>query len=123
MESIFSTVPQKDYLNFGDNVPQAVVDLLSLSIKDVAKMTDVAESSVRFDTKIPKSVKVRLEEIGVICQLVAEHFTGDIKKTQTWFQTTNPFLGNWSPRDLIRIGKYKKLMQFILDADGEKRRA
>jgi hypothetical protein len=33
-----------------------------------------------------------------------------------WFQTKNPLLGNISPRDMIRYGRYEKLRRFIMNA-------
>jgi len=66
-------------------------------------------ASVRFDQKIPKEVLDRLKEIANICGLVAQFFGGDIAKTALWFKTVNPLLGNISPRDMIRYGRYEKL--------------
>jgi hypothetical protein len=41
-----------------------------------------------------------------------------------WFKTPNPLLGDIAPRDMIRIGRFKKLRQFILQAlsENEKRK-
>jgi hypothetical protein len=113
--TLFDTVHEKDYLKFGDNSASNVVKFLKFSKSEVANLTGVTANSVRYDEKIPVEVKDRLEEIAVICQLVAKHFKGNADKTALWFRTTNPFLGGVSPRDMIRIGKYKKLMQFIMD--------
>ena len=37
-------------------------------------------------------------------------------KTKLWFQTPNPMLGNVSPRDMIRLGRYNKLVRFVTQA-------
>jgi hypothetical protein len=89
---------------------------LELRKPDVAKIAGVAPSSVRFDQKIPKDVLDRLMEIANICGLVAQFFEGDVAKTALWFRTKNPLLGNISPRDMIRYGRYEKLRRFVMDA-------
>ena len=47
---------------------------------------------------------------------LANEFFQDDVKTKLWLQTPNPMLGNTSPKDMIRVGRYKKLMQFVSDA-------
>ena len=54
-------------------------------------------------------------EIGIICELVAGYFDGDIQKTYLWFTVPNPILG-MSPRDMIRYGRYRKLLRFVKSA-------
>jgi hypothetical protein len=116
---LFKTVPEHDYLNFWPGSqfdPQHVVRFLELSKPDVAKIASVAPSSVRFDQKIPRDVLERLTEIANVCGLVAQFFQGDVAKTSLWFRTKNPLLGNISPRDMIRYGRYEKLRRFVMDA-------
>ena len=116
---LFRTIPEHDYLNFWPGSqfdPQRVVRFLEFSKADVAKIASVAPSSVRFDQKIPKDVLERLMEIANICGLVAQFFQGDVAETALWFNTKNPLLGNISPRDMIRYGRYEKLRRFIMDA-------
>jgi len=57
----------------------------------------------------------RLGEIANICEIVANHFRGDIKKTSLWFQIPNPILGTISPRDMIRVGLYRKLLNIVTE--------
>jgi hypothetical protein len=33
-----------------------------------------------------------------------------------WFKVPNPLLGDVAPRDMIRFGRYKKLLKFIQSA-------
>jgi hypothetical protein len=87
-----------------------------LSKSDLSKLAGVAISSVRFDANIPVPVADRLREIANIANLVAEFFGGDAKKVGLWFELTNPMLGNISPRNMIRAGRYKRLLSFVLDA-------
>jgi hypothetical protein len=117
--TLFGTVPDRDYLGFwADQTLKAreVADFLDLDKPTVAKLAQVAPASVRFDQKIPKEVLERLQEIANICGLVAQFFGGDIAKTAIWFRTKNPLLGDISPRDMIRYGRYEKLRRFIMNA-------
>jgi len=117
--TLFSTVPDRDYLGFWANQvlnAREVVQFLDLDKRDVAKLAGVAPASVRFDQKIPKEVLDRLKEIANICGLVAQFFAGDVAKTALWFKTVNPLLGNISPRDMIRYGRYEKLRRFVMSA-------
>lgn len=117
--SLFANVPRTDYLHFGQGPnfnPKAVTELLGLKKQDVSKIAQVAESSVRYDQEIPHKVRERLEEIGSIINLVAGVFDGDTHKTALWFRTSNSMLGDITPRDMIRLGRYDKLRKFIISA-------
>ena len=117
--TLFDTVAKKDYLGFwADQTLKAreVAQFLELDKRDVAKLAGVAPASVRFDQKIPREVLDRLQEIANICGLVAQFFAGDVAKTALWFKTLNPLLGNISPRDMIRYGRYEKLRRFVMSA-------
>ena len=119
---LFRSVRDRDYLGFwADQTLKAreVAEFLQLKKPDVAKVAGVAPASVRFDQKMPREVHERLEEIANICALVAEYFEGDVAKTALWFRTRNPMLGDISPRDMIRFGRYAKLRQFVMDALNE----
>jgi hypothetical protein len=126
MPSIFSTVPDKDYLGFdsGSTIDfQKVVKFAGLEKKDVSRATGIPVSSVRYEEeKIPRELKDRLTEWANLFNLVAGYFNGDAKKTSLWFKMTNPLLGNITPRDMIRIGRYKKLVSFVLNSLNENRR-
>ena len=116
---LFANVPSKDYLGFwADQTLQAktVADFMDLDRREVARVAGVSSASVRWDQKIPREVLDRLTEIAVVCSLVAQFFEGDVIKTKLWFQTRNPLLGNLSPRDMIRYGRYEKLRRFVMDA-------
>jgi hypothetical protein len=96
-----------------------VVKKLDFKTQDVALATGVSRSSVRFDKKIPREVGQRIAEWGNLLNLVAHHFNGDLDKTILWFTLPNPLLGNFAPRDMIRIGRYKKLYKFIMNSLSE----
>jgi hypothetical protein len=117
--NLFSTVPAKDHLGFWANQildPHRVAKFLSLDKREVARIADVSPASVRWDHKIPQEVLEHMTAIAVICALVAQFFEGDATKTQLWFQTKNPLLGNISPRDMVRYGRHDKLRRIVLDA-------
>lgn len=59
------------------------------------------------------------DELTVLCQQVVGFFEGDVGKTALWFRLPNPLLGDISPRDMIRYGRYAKLQQFVMDALAE----
>ncbi len=117
--TVFNNVPTHDYLGVlrGDNESsKKVVDFLKFKKEELARATGVAKSSIRYDERMPVELAERLQEIGVICSLVAEYFKGDIEKTALWFRLKNPLLGDISPRDMIRAGRYEKLVKFIQNA-------
>ena len=46
-----------------------------------------------------------------------QHAFGNVaKKTALWFTTKNPLLGDMTPRDMIRFGRYDKLRRFVIGA-------
>lgn len=92
-----------------------VRDFANLSNTDISRIAGVARTSVRFDDKVPVEVLEHMENIANVCNLVFEYFQDDVK-TKLWLQTPNPLLGNTSPKDMIRVGRYKKLLQFVTDA-------
>lgn len=124
--SIADHMARADLLGLSDDGHtnyKKVADLLQLSKEDLAKMADVKKASVRFDANIPQPVAQRLREIANIANLVAEYFSGDAHKVSLWFELANPMLGNMSPRNMIRAGRYTKVLNFILDARDAERAA
>ncbi|HVE44068.1 MAG TPA: hypothetical protein VNC84_02905 [Gammaproteobacteria bacterium] len=116
---LFRTSPQ-DYLHFFDESAfvdgEKVVRFLRYKKEDVAVATNVPLSSVRYDEKkMPVELRERLTEWATALNLVAGFFHDD-KKTIIWFFMPNPLLGGMSPRDMIRVGRFKKLLNFIQTA-------
>ena len=120
---LFSNVAKSDplsfYSNHGLKSPKEVARFLELNDKDISKMAGVSKASVRWDDRIPDSVLKRVNEIANVCSLVAGFFDGDPQKTGLWFHTPNPMLGNITPRNMLRFGRYKKLMEFVVGALNE----
>ena len=115
---LFNTVSRRDSLHFwqGNALDyQRVREFTGFEASDIARMSGVAKSSVRYDAKAPKEVREHLENIANICNLVFQFFQDDVK-TKLWLQTPNPMLGNVSPRDMLRFGRYAKLLRFITQA-------
>lgn len=116
---IFNTVSRSDELglisrgkvNYG-----AVAGLLELDNNALSKVGGVSKKSVRLDDRIPRELASRLDEIANICNLVADYFDGDVARTALWFKIPNPMLGNISPRDMIRYGRYRRLRKFVVES-------
>lgn len=120
--ALFSTSP-KDYLGLFDQnalVDAAkVVKLLKYKREDVSTATNVPLIRVQYEEKkIPIELRERLTEWATALNLVANFFN-DRNKTIIWFSIPNPLLGGMSPRDMIRVGRFKKLFNFIQTALGE----
>lgn len=125
--SLFQTVPKKNY--FFDSLSkekpeefQNVARFFEFKNEDVAKATDISRASVRYDDKMPDELQERLREWAIVVNLVAEFFDGNLDRTVQWFRMPNPLLGYMSPRDMIRVGRFKKLLKFISTAIEEGRR-
>jgi hypothetical protein len=115
---LFDSVPP-DHMGFGygDSFkPKDVPDMLRFNKQDVSRIASVSVKSVRYDDNIPEAVRDRLEEIANTINMVAARFNGDVDKTAAWFRTQNPLLGDVSPRDMIRLGRYERLRKFIINA-------
>src|ERR1700683_4945992 len=109
--NLFNTVPKEDRLALftsGHTDYQKVVRLLNFSKSDVARASNIPSISVRYDGKIPKDLADRLQEWAIALSMVAQYFR-DEHKTILWFKTPNPLLGNITPRDMIRVGRSRKL--------------
>jgi len=117
IDQLGGTVPQTNYLHlFTGNTAKNVVNFLELDASDISRSIGISKKSVRYDDKIPKELMLRLQEIAVVCELVAIYFDGIEKKTALWFRIKNQALGGLAPRDMIRFGRFKKLEKFIRNA-------
>lgn len=122
MPQLIENIAKKDYLGF---LPKSgeqpnykrVTDFLDLDKAATAKIARVAKASVRYDAKIPRDLADRLEQIANIVNRVAVLFDGDMQKTALWFRTPNPMLGDVSPRDMLRMNRFKRLAKFVAEAE------
>lgn len=119
-----ATVPEDCFSLYEKSKIQAnrVVRYLDFKKEDVSKAAGVPLSSIRYDHKIPKELENRMREWALLINLVGNHFSGDEHKTLQWIVTMNPLLGNLSPRDMIRFGRFKKLLKFVVNALEENQR-
>lgn len=116
---LFNTVNRTDPLNFWSNHGldyNRVTDFLDFDKNELSKIAGISKQSVRLDERIPKALKDRLDQLANICAHVAVFFDGDPERTALWFKTSNPMLGEISPRDMIRFGRYKKLMNIVMQS-------
>ena len=103
----------------GSNIRgEEVVKLLKYKKREVSQASGVRLNSIRYDAKMPQKLEERLREWAIAINLVAGFFK-DADKTILWFYTPNPLLGEQTPRDMIRIGRSKKLIKFIRNALSE----
>lgn len=117
--AVFETVPTTRSLDFYDKgglAPKKVAEFLDLTKDEMAEAVGVPKGSVRYDERIPSDVHRYFLELASACEMVAEVFKGDSVKTEMWFHTRNPMLGNVTPRDMIRLGRFGKLIRFIQNA-------
>src|SRR5438270_260553 len=95
--ALFDTIPKSDHLALfpqGNTDYERVVRLLDFKKKDVARASDIAVGSVRYDhPKMPRELEDRIREWAVALNLVAQFFK-DEQKTVLWFKTPNPLLGD-----------------------------
>lgn len=118
---LFDNVPKSDPLNFGLNEDDGldykeITNFAGFDKNELSKLAGISKQSVRTDKNIPNALRERLQEIAIICTLVAEYFDGDAKKTAIWFNTPNPSLGDISPKKMVRLGRSNKLIKFIAEA-------
>lgn len=115
---LFNTVPD-DFLQFGHGSSfdaKRVPVFLGLKKDDVSRLAAVSVKSVRYDEAIPEQVRERLEEIVSTINMVVQVLGGDTNKTKVWFCARNPMLGDVSPLDMIRLGRYERLRKFTINA-------
>ena len=117
---IFNNLPQDKFKLFkGNSVKgEEIVKILDWKRREVSQASGVKSSAIRYDARMPQELKERMREWATVINLVAEFFD-DKDKTMRWLFTSNPFLGEQTPRDMIRLGRSKKLIKFIRSALSE----
>jgi len=121
---LFKNIPNKDYMHLfsaDEVIGSRVAEILKYKKEDISVATKVPLSSVRYDNKMSHELKTWLTEWAIAINLVAEFFN-NVEKTTLWFSTPNPLLGDMSPRNMIKVGRFQKLLKFIQTALDENRR-
>ncbi len=49
----------------------------------------------------------------LVCRLMMDYFDGDIDMTNSWLQTSDPFLRYVSPIILMRSGLHENVLHFV----------
>jgi hypothetical protein len=125
VQSLFHSIPEKDHCNlFSGTQPNAkkVMNMLHFSKDDLAVATGFSARKIRLDERMQAEIENRIREWALAINLVAGFFK-DINKTILWFQTPNPLLGNVSPANMIKMGRFGKLLRFIQTAREESRKS
>jgi uncharacterized protein (DUF2384 family) len=116
--ALFNNAPEDVLHLFEGDVPNTkkIGQLLEFSKNDIADATGIPKASIRFDgPRIPQELLVRMREWAVALNLVASFFN-DPKKTVLWFHTPNSMLGYIKPADMIRVGRFDRLLVYIQQA-------
>lgn len=117
--AIYQTVPQRlppVLFTEGQADLRKTADFLRFPSSEFARLIGTPRKAVRLDARTAEVIRVRLTEIATICALVMDFFGGDLDKTCLWFTTRNPLLGNISPREMIRLGLYRRVLRFVQEA-------
>jgi hypothetical protein len=116
---IFKVILQTDDLRLfkktGKPDYDMVKDILGYTKQDISIASGVPFGSIRFDGKVPTKLTERFIEWASAITLVHSFFK-DETKTMLWFKVPNPMLGDVAPRDMIKVGRFKKLQKFIQTA-------
>ena len=113
---IFNTVPQNDVFglyNKGKIQYKEVANTLKFNRKQISKASRIAVSSVRYENnKIPEKLKTFLANMAWLLY-VTHTYLKDKNKVIQWIETPNPICGGFSPKDMICMGQYKKLVRIV----------
>lgn len=113
---IFNTVPKNDVFGFYDKGRinyKKIAYTLDFSRKEISKATRVAISSVRYEeNKIPDKMKEFLTIMAWLLEVTYKHFKNK-DKVILWLKSPNPICGGFSPKDMICMGQYKKLIKIV----------
>ena len=116
---IFKVILQTDDLRLfkktGKPDYDKVKDILGYTKQDISIASGVPFGSIRFDGKVPAELTERFIEWATAITLVHSFFKNETK-TMLWFKVPNPMLGDVAPREMIKVGRFRKLLNFIQSA-------
>ena len=113
---IFNTVPKNDVFGFyeeGRIKYKEIAKTLDLKRHDISRATRVSIDSVRYEeNKIPGNMKEFMTNMIWLLHVTHEHLK-DKHKVIQWINSPNPVCGGLSPKDMICMGQYKKLVKIV----------
>lgn len=115
INSLLNVVSSQHCFGILDEGHKKIVEYLDLSKDEIANATGLPKISIHYDERMSKELREFLKKITIVFELVMEYFKGDVRKTSLWFKINNPLLGNISPRDMIGVGRYQRLIEFVQD--------
>jgi hypothetical protein len=95
-----------------------IKDILGFTKRDISIATGIPLGLISLDENAPTELTRCFFEWIKAIELVHSFFN-DQTKTKLWFNASNPMLGDVSPKEMIKFGRYKKLLQFIQTALAE----
>ena len=123
MKAINNSITKSQFSNYlglfneeGKALPSKTADFLDISLNKLAKALGL--DTLRSDRLGPIGEQ-RVQELAATLEMVASSFGGNEKKAKFWINTPNFHLGASIPKDLILIGKYKKVYDFVVAARDE----
>ena len=113
---IFSTVPRHDVFGFynkGGIKCREVAGALNFNRKEISKAAHVAVGSVSYEeNKMPDKMKEFFISVAWLLDVAHEQLK-DKDKALLWLKSPNPICGGFSPKDMICMGQYKKLVRIV----------
>ena len=113
---VFNTVPKNDVFGLYDKGKiqyKVVADTLRFNRKQLSRASRVAVSSVRYEpNKMPERLKSFLTNMAWLLNITHEYLK-DKDKVILWVESPNPICGGFSPKDMICMGQYKKLLRIV----------
>ena len=113
---IFNTVPKDDIFGVyhkGKVQYKKVANALNFNRKDISKAARVSVNSVRYEeNKIPDKMRDFLTSMVWLLHVTHKHLKDENKVIQ-WVNSPNPICGGFSPKDMICMGQYKKLIRIV----------
>ena len=100
----------------GDVDVEKTYSVIDISRAQLAEALGFTAEQLRPE-RLSERAREKVAELAGALEMVAKAFHGDINKTKYWVKTPNPNFGGATPRQLIVRGRYKKVIQFVMDSE------
>ena len=94
---------------------QYTEDYWDISKAKLAKAFGFSNDQIRED-RISRKTKETIAQLATSIEMVASIFKNNKNKTTAWFNMPNAHFGGFPPKELILIGKFKKVQNFIFNS-------